>query len=157
MKLQVLRPLFVLASTVILFGCSNADTDNVLLPDRSMQPCREKPNCVSTVDKREEYHLADFVLSETGQRNWHLITRQALSLPGASLGYQSDDYIRVECRSRVFKFVDDFEVRRLGQQLMVRSESRVGYSDFGVNRKRAELFRSKLSEAGYIKPPLSSN
>jgi len=152
MKLQLVKPLFLLASTVILFGCSNADTDNVSFPDRSMQPCREKPNCVSTVDKREEYHLADFVLSEAGLNNWQFITQQALSLPGASLGYQSDDYIRVECRSRVFKFVDDFEVRRQGKQLMVRSESRVGYSDFGVNRKRAELFRSKLSEAGYIKP-----
>ncbi|PSW07644.1 DUF1499 domain-containing protein [Photobacterium lipolyticum] len=152
MKLQLKKPLFLLASTAILFGCSNADTDNVSFPDRSMQPCREKPNCVSTLDERHEYQLAGFGLTETGINNWNLIEQLALSLPGASLGSQKDGYIRVECRSSIFKFVDDFEVRLQDNRLIVRSESRVGYSDFGVNRKRAELFRSKLSEAGYIKP-----
>lgn len=60
------------------------------------------------------------------------------------------DYIRIECTSRVFKFVDDFEVQRDGNQLIVRSASRVGYYDFGVNRDRADQFRELLKAQGYL-------
>ena len=42
------------------------------------------------------------------------------------------------------RFVDDLELRIDGNVLLVRSESRIGYSDFGVNRKRAEQLRKQL-------------
>jgi len=43
--------------------------------------------------------------------------------------------------SNIFKFVDDVEIRRDGNVCQIRSGSRVGYSDFGVNRKRVETIR----------------
>jgi uncharacterized protein (DUF1499 family) len=49
------------------------------------------------------------------------------------------------------RFVDDLELKIAGDQLIVRSESRVGYSDFGVNRKRADQLRQKLTQAKLIK------
>lgn len=70
---------------------------------------------------------------------------------GASLAKRTEDYLHIECTSTVFRFVDDFEVQRQSGQLTVRSESRTGYSDFGVNRERAEQFRALLNEAGYLK------
>jgi len=49
-------------------------------------------------------------------------------------------YLHAEARSRVFRFVDDVEfVLDPGARVIqVRSASRVGYSDFGVNRRRVE-------------------
>ncbi|MEZ5467356.1 MAG: DUF1499 domain-containing protein [Lysobacterales bacterium] len=48
------------------------------------------------------------------------------------------------CRSVVCsRFIDDIELRfdDAAGQIQVRSGSRVGYSDLGVNRKRVEALR----------------
>ncbi|UTV27072.1 DUF1499 domain-containing protein [Photobacterium atrarenae] len=135
---------------LLITGCSNGEI-STNRPDRTSELCGEKPNCVSTQDPRTDFHLTPFKLSQQGLANWAQIQELALSLPGASLGQQHPHYLRVACRSKIFRFVDDFELRLAGDALIVRSESRVGYSDFGVNRDRAELFRAKLQAAGYLK------
>lgn len=140
-------PLAVLLTVVT--GCGSPDStyrDTV----RVNQICGEKPNCVSTLDNRREHALAPFTLSQKGLAQWAHIEQLALSLPGASLAKKADDYFHIECTSKVFRFVDDFEVQRQSGQLTVRSESRTGYSDFGVNRERAEAFRQLLAQEGYL-------
>jgi uncharacterized protein (DUF1499 family) len=49
-------------------------------------------------------------------------------------------YVRAEFRSTIFRFVDDVEFLfdEKAKRLQFRSASRVGRSDFGVNRKRME-------------------
>ena len=59
------------------------------------------------------------------------------------------NYIRVEFISNVFRFVDDVEfyfpeTKEKEIIIHIRSASRIGHSDFGVNRKRIEQIRSKL-------------
>ncbi len=49
------------------------------------------------------------------------------------------------------RFVDDLELKTVDGKLIVRSESRTGHSDFGVNRKRAEQLRVSLKSEGLIK------
>jgi uncharacterized protein (DUF1499 family) len=63
-------------------------------------------------------------------------------------------YLRAESRSRVFGFVDDLEIRWDGEAeiLEVRSASRVGRSDLGVNGERVEALRSRLMAAGTLAP-----
>ena len=71
--------------------------------------------------------------------------RQAVLAAGdARFVEEGDTYWRVEFRSRIFRFVDDVEfLFDLDHKLIhVRSASRVGYSDLGVNRKRVEKIRS---------------
>ena len=75
----------------------------------------------------------------------------ALELPGAKTAVKEGNYLRIECTSKIMRFVDDLELKIEGDKLIVRSESRVGYSDFGVNRKRAEQLRSLLANAELIK------
>jgi len=63
-----------------------------------------------------------------------------------------NQYLHAEFRSAVFGFVDDVEfyVSPPGT-LQVRSASRTGYSDFGVNRERVETLRARFTataEAG---------
>jgi uncharacterized protein (DUF1499 family) len=60
-----------------------------------------------------------------------------------------DDYIRAEFTSALFRFVDDVEFYFQEKQddetcIHVRSASRIGYSDFGANRKRIERLRSRF-------------
>lgn len=116
--------------------------------DRSATPCGDKPNCVSTQDPRETFSLSPFILTKTA--NLDAIEQVALTLPGAKTATKDGNYLRIESTSKIMRFVDDLELKIVDGQLMVRSESRLGYSDFGVNRKRAEQLRTKLLEAKLI-------
>lgn len=138
-----------LSAALLLVGCGSPPPDAGTTYKINL-PCGDKPNCVSSLDTRDDYLLPPFQLSSKGLAHWPEIQYLALQLPGSKLAAASKDYFRLECTSTVFRFVDDFEVRKKGAELIVRSESRVGYSDFGVNRDRAELFRQLLNHHGFI-------
>ena len=135
--------------SITLLGLTACSQGVTTMTDRSQSPCGDKPNCVSTQDTREEYNLTPFTLTES--TNIDTIEQVALELPGAKTAVKEDNYLRIECTSKIMRFVDDLELKVEGDQLIVRSESRVGYSDFGVNRKRAEQLRSLLMNAELIK------
>ncbi len=69
---------------------------------------------------------------------------QAIEATGGTITSRSDDYLSATYMSRIFKFVDDVEIRRDGERTQIRSASRVGYSDQGANRRRVEMIRSHL-------------
>ena len=71
--------------------------------------------------------------------------RQAVLKSGnATFIEETETYWHVEFRSRILRFVDDVEFLfdRDSQVIHVRSASRVGYSDLGVNRRRVEKIRN---------------
>ncbi|ARR45512.1 hypothetical protein CAY59_14865 [Vibrio campbellii] len=135
--------------SITLLGLTACSQGVTTMTDRSQSPCGDKPNCVSTQDTREEYNLTPFTLTES--TNIDAIEQVALELPGAKTAVKEGNYLRIECTSKIMRFVDDLELKIEGDQLIVRSESRVGYSDFGVNRKRAEQLRSLLANTELIK------
>ncbi|KJG25903.1 DUF1499 domain-containing protein [Photobacterium angustum] len=140
---------FTLLLLLFLTGCSDTKTTSWT---RSInQLCENKPNCVSTIEKREQFSVEPFLLTTKGEHSWEEIKQVALQLPGAKIADQSDHYLHIEATSKVFRFIDDFEVEKKAEQLQVRSASRVGYSDFGVNRKRVETFRNQLIKQELIK------
>ncbi len=142
-----MKPAILLTCVLALTACSQGVTT---MTDRTSTPCGDKPNCVSTQDTREKFSLAPFRLNQGVSLTQ--IENAAMQLPGAKLATKEDRYLRIECTSKIMRFVDDLELRIDGEQLIVRSESRVGYSDFGVNRKRAEQLRNLLLNAGVIQP-----
>lgn len=99
-------------------------------------------------DSREEFNLAPFKLAPN--TNINQIETVALSFDNAEVAAIDDSYLRVEYTSSVFRYVDDMEVKIQDGELRVRSEARIGYYDFDVNRKRVEAFRAKLIETGLI-------
>ena len=71
--------------------------------------------------------------------------RQAVLAAGdATFVVEEDAYWHIEFRSRIFQFVDDVEFLfdPANKLVHVRSASRLGRSDFGVNRKRVEKIRT---------------
>ncbi|EEX93227.1 hypothetical protein VIOR3934_02568 [Vibrio orientalis CIP 102891 = ATCC 33934] len=135
--------------SIAVLGLTACSQGVQTMTDRSASPCGDKPNCVSTQDNREKYQLAPFSL--TADANIDSIEQAALTLAGAKTAVKESGYLRVECTSKIMRFVDDLELKIEGDKLLVRSESRVGYSDFGVNRKRADELRERLKESGLIK------
>jgi uncharacterized protein (DUF1499 family) len=55
-----------------------------------------------------------------------------------------ENYLYAECRSRLLRFVDDLELFFDGRAIHVRSASRLGRRDFGVNRARVEQLRRQI-------------
>ncbi|KLN67118.1 MULTISPECIES: DUF1499 domain-containing protein [Vibrio] len=135
--------------SITVLGLTACSQGVQTMTDRSASPCGDKPNCVSTQDNREKYQLAPFPL--TADANIDSIEQAALKLAGAKTAVKEGGYLRIECTSKIMRFVDDLELKIEGDKLVVRSESRVGYSDFGVNRKRADELRERLKESGLIK------
>jgi uncharacterized protein (DUF1499 family) len=67
-------------------------------------------------------------------------------MPGWTVITTTHTYIHVECKSRIFRFIDDLELHLNPSSgiISIRSASRVGYWDFGVNRRRVEFLRREL-------------
>jgi len=73
--------------------------------------------------------------------------RQAVLAAGhATFVVEEGMYWHIEFRSRVFGFVDDVEFLfdATARLIHVRSASRVGHSDLGVNRARVEKIRVRF-------------
>ncbi len=114
------------------------------LVDGKLTRCPEKPNCVSSEFAADVAHYIDPVAIPQS------ITSKILSRlknrvreMGGSIQVENDNYLAVTFTSSIFRFVDDLEIRIDTDQKMIhlRSASRVGYSDRGINRKRIERLK----------------
>ncbi|MBF9001550.1 DUF1499 domain-containing protein [Vibrio sp. CAIM 722] len=121
--------------------------------DRTDIPCSQKASCVSTSDSREDFYLAPYILRPGVTLDQ--VKRVVLTLPGTKIADRDKDsqYLRVECTSKILRIVDDLELKLTDFQLVVRSQSRADYPDFGANRRRAETLRDKLDLAGLLDEP----
>ena len=64
------------------------------------------------------------------------------SIKNTTIIKETENYFRIECKSAMMGFVDDMEFYFPEEKVIhLRSASRIGYSDFGVNRKRVEKIR----------------
>ncbi len=70
------------------------------------------------------------------------------AMPRTKIVKATPQYLRAEFRSAIFGFVDDVELAVGGAPgvIHVRSASRVGYWDLGVNRRRVEQIREKFAQ-----------
>jgi uncharacterized protein (DUF1499 family) len=106
--------------------------------------CPATPNCVSSQATDAAHQIAP--LAYKGDRTAALAKVKAaiVALPGSKIITESDDYIYAEFTSGLMGFVDDVEFSSQDGVIQVRSASRLGESDLGVNAKRVEAVRSAL-------------
>lgn len=110
--------------------------------DPDLPPCPSSPNCVSSVDPDPARRVDPIPFNGTAAESRAGIETAVRSLPRAVVVSSSPTGIRAEFRSRL-GFVDDVEIRidEAAGVIHVRSASRSGYWDFGVNRRRVEAIR----------------
>ncbi|MCF7355189.1 DUF1499 domain-containing protein [Vibrio sp. CK2-1] len=143
-----MRKLSTLAMVILLTGCTQSYAMKDNNPDLL---CSSKPNCVSTQELRSDYQVAPFeLISEATTIDE--IEQVALTLKRTKTVNKTDERLHLESTSLIFRFVDDLHIVKQGSLLQVRSKSRVGYSDFGVNKSRVEALREKLIAANLLKP-----
>ena len=149
------RPRFVgglILVTLSLLSCAgNRPTD--LGPQAGqLAACPSSPNCVCSDDKPGSHQIDPLAFEGDSAAVWQAARDVVADWPRTTIITEGVDYIHAEVASAFFGFVDDFELQlRPGEGVIaVRSASRVGYSDMGVNRKRVESLRSALSAQGIL-------
>lgn len=114
--------------------------------DGALARCPKSPNCVSTRARDEKHAIAPLRLDMDQNDAVEAARRAIASMPGSRLVITEEAYIHAEFTSRVFRFVDDLELLYDADLpgFQLRSASRVGQSDLGVNRRRVEELRRRL-------------
>jgi uncharacterized protein (DUF1499 family) len=75
------------------------------------------------------------------------LKRVILAMPRTNIVEETPGYVRAEFMSALWRFVDDveFSFDDSAKLVHIRSASRLGKGDLGVNRKRLETIRAKLN------------
>jgi uncharacterized protein (DUF1499 family) len=114
--------------------------------DGRLRPCPETPNCVCSEDEGRSSFVKPFAFEDSHEMAWERL-KGVISQIGGVIQKEKDGYLWATFTSKIFRFVDDVEFRMNVQNgiIHVRSASRVGYSDMGMNRKRVEQLRARFS------------
>lgn len=121
---------------------------NLGVREGKLAPCPNTPNCVSSLSSDAVHKIAPLTYSSTPEQAMADLKSVIESLPRTKIITQSDDYLYAEFKSALMGFVDDVEfyLDRNANVIQVRSASRLGQSDLGVNRKRIETIKAKLDQ-----------
>ena len=123
-----------------LKACAGEPPQNIGVQDGRLTACPESPNCVSSFESDAKHGIQPL------QASLRQVERVLLGLDEANIVESSDGYLYAEFTSRLMRYVDDVEFLEdsTAGVIHVRSASRLGYSDLGVNRKRIENIRGLL-------------
>ena len=130
---------------VALTACSNSTPPVLGVRDGKLTPCPDSPNCVSSQSADDNHYVEPFPYKGSLEQTHKAVIAAIQSMKRSAVVNDEDDYIRAEFKSALFRFVDDVEFLFANDEKLVhvRSASRVGYSDLGVNRKRIEEMRTR--------------
>jgi len=111
-----------------------------------LRPCPGTPNCVCSESDRPGERVEPLVFGTSPEVAWEALKKVVEEL-GGQLREISGDYIWSTFLIPLFGFTDDVEFRldAAAKVIHIRSSSRQGYSDLGVNRARVEQLRSTLA------------
>jgi len=142
------KDLIILASFFMFTGCTGT-VPQLGAQNGTLKQCPQTPNCVNSQAKDKQHHIEPILVIGSSQEVKNTILQALNELGAAKVVVVEDNYIRAEFYSKIFRFVDDVEFYfpdSGSKELVVhvRSASRVGYSDLGVNRKRIENIRSTI-------------
>ncbi|MGA6926388.1 MAG: DUF1499 domain-containing protein [Desulfosarcina sp.] len=133
----------ILTGSMAIFGCAGRPPAHIGVNDGHLAACPGSPNCVVSRTGSDRHFIDPFDYS--GQRTEAMaVIRQVIQgMDGTRIATETDHYLHVTFESKWMGFVDDVEFYFPDRPVIhVRSASRVGYYDFGVNRRRMETIRT---------------
>jgi uncharacterized protein (DUF1499 family) len=136
----------IVIAVIVVFGgmsCAGRRPPQTGLVRGQLRPCPSSPNCVSSeAEKDKSAWIEPLTFEGTPEDAWERLGA-AVEKIGGKVQENKGNYLWATFTSTVFRFVDDLELRMDAENkvIHVRSGSRVGHSDLGVNRKRVEKLR----------------
>ena len=143
--LIVVTAIAVLVCLYLAWVSWRAERPALGLDDGKLTACTLTTNCVCS-EYPGEAGIAPLGMGDKDM-SLEAITAAVIEA-GGEIDSQGTDYLRAVFRSRWFRFTDDVEFRLDNESnvVHVRSASRAGTSDLGVNRARVEKLRRLLEQ-----------
>lgn len=124
-----------------MFNFSGKRPTNLGVKDGKLAPCPGNPNCVNSQSENPQFNIAPLPYTTISE-----IKKVVQNMERTTIIEEAENYLHAEFKSQLMGFVDDVEFYRDDNDKVVhvRSASRLGRSDLGVNRKRVETIRGKF-------------
>jgi uncharacterized protein (DUF1499 family) len=121
---------------------------NLGVQSGKLAPCPSTPNCVNSQSQDSEHKIEPLTYNSSAAQAIADLKTVIQSFPKTKIVAETDNYLYAEFTIKLIGFVDDVEfyIDDAAKTIHVRSASRLGQSDLGVNRKRIETLRAKLNE-----------
>jgi uncharacterized protein (DUF1499 family) len=131
----------------VIQGCSGGRPPlNLGINEGQLAPCPASPHCVSSQATATEQRVEPLRYADDAPQARARLRNVLNGMARVRIVQSTDDYLHVEFRSALWGFVDDVEFYfNPPGTIQLRSASRIGYYDFGVNRERLETIRSQFS------------
>ena len=125
-----------------MFNFSGKRPDNLGINNGKLAACPGSPNCVNSQSNDEQSKIAPLPAVPISR-----IKEVVTNMERTKIVEETDRYLYAEFTSKLMGFVDDVEfyLDNDARVVHVRSASRLGQSDLGVNRQRVEDIRAKLT------------
>lgn len=122
---------------------------NIGIHSGQLAPCPSTPNCVNSQSQEATHKIEPFTYNSSSQKAMADLKKVIQSFKRTKIITETNNYLYAEFTIPVVGFVDDVEfyLDKGAKLIHVRSASRLGESDLGVNRRRIETIRAKLNEA----------
>lgn len=135
------------AVLIMIQGCSGGRPPlNLGINEGQLAPCPAAPNCVSSEATAADQRVELLRYADDAPQARARLRNVLNGMARVRIVQSTDDYLHVEFRSALWGFVDDVEFYfNPPGTIQLRSASRTGYDDFGVNRERLETIRSQFS------------
>lgn len=130
-----------------LFICSeNASAGSSAVPPM-LKPCPSTPNCVSSYAQSSRHKIQPLKMHQSAEETMLTLKAVIAAYPRTRIIAEAGNYIHATFRVNI-GFTDDVEflADEAAGVVHVRSASRIGYWDFGANRKRIEKVRKRYKE-----------
>jgi uncharacterized protein (DUF1499 family) len=144
--LALLAALLLVVGGMALLSALSKHPDTLGVHAGQLADCPGTPNCVCSTAGDDGHRIEPLRYTGAADAAFEKLKRIVTNMPGATIVTGTDRYLHAEFTSRVFRFVDDVEFLLDADAgvIQVRSASRAGKSDLGVNRARVEVIRAKL-------------
>ena len=145
--ISVLIVLFVIVAVLLAVLSCASNPPRVQLVDGKLRACPKSRNCVSSEGDNTSSRVEPLAFKGPSEKAWSDL-KEIIRELGGKIQEEHDGYLWATFTTRLFRFVDDVEFRMVSTDgiIHVRSASRVGYSDLGVNRRRVEKLRTIFNQ-----------
>lgn len=145
--------MLTIISVVVVIGCAGSQIVDDMKQQDSLNACPDSPNCVSSESQESRHAVDPMQLKGQSDTEWAQVLEVVGLLPRVSVVTAAEHYLHATFKSRLFGFIDDLELKLDPQinMISIRSASRSGKYDFGVNRRRVESLRKQLKAAELIR------
>src|SRR5262245_12329764 len=135
------------AVTMFILSAVARRPENLGVSDGRLAECPSSPNCVCSQDDRDGHAIEPLSFDGDPAEAWAKLREVLAARPRTRIATETETYLHAECTSLIFRFVDDLEflLDAEARRIHVRSASRAGRSDLGVNRKRVEEIREAFA------------